>query len=154
ENHADWVLGIALAPDGKHMLTCSRDKTAKVWDLAAKESVLTFPGHQGPVYGVAVKPDSKVGFSVGEDNPGAPQVRAGNATGDGKQLRGTGGHTKAILKIAYHPSQALLVTAGADNSVRTWNAENGAAGKAFAGHTDQVFAIAISPDGNLVASGS
>ncbi len=150
ENHADWVLGIALAPDGKHMLTCSRDKTAKVWDLAAKESVLTFPGHQATVYGVSVKPDSKVGFSVGEDN----QVRAWNASGDGKQLRATGGHTKPILKLAYHPSQALLVTASADNSVRIWNADSGAAVRTLAGHTDQVFAVAISPDGNLVASGS
>ena len=32
---------------------CSRDKTAKVWDLKAKESVLTFPDHQNIVFGVA-----------------------------------------------------------------------------------------------------
>ena len=46
ENHADWVFGVAFSPDGKHLLTCSRDKTAKVWDLTTKESVLTFPDHQ------------------------------------------------------------------------------------------------------------
>jgi hypothetical protein len=67
ENHADWVLAVIFAPDGKHLLTGSRDKTAKVWDLAAKESVLTFPEHQAPVFGVAVKSDSKVGFSAGAD---------------------------------------------------------------------------------------
>src|SRR5207244_10535516 len=67
ENHADWVFGVAFSPDGKHLLTCSRDKTAKVWDLATKESVLTFPDHQNSVYGVAVKPDGKTGISVGED---------------------------------------------------------------------------------------
>src|SRR5262249_32819417 len=67
ENHADWVFGVAFAPDGKHLLTCSRDKTAKVWDLAAKESVLTFPDHQNGVYDVAVRSDGKVGISVGED---------------------------------------------------------------------------------------
>src|SRR5262249_34483080 len=26
ENHADWVFGVALAADGQHLLTCSRDK--------------------------------------------------------------------------------------------------------------------------------
>src|SRR5262249_57093771 len=55
ENHADWVFGVAFAADGKHLLTCSRDKTAKVWDLSTRESVLTFPEHQNPVYSVAVK---------------------------------------------------------------------------------------------------
>src|SRR5207253_7336434 len=62
ENHADWVFGVAFSPDGKFLLTCSRDKTAKVWDLTAKESVLTFPDHQNSVYGVAVKADGKAGI--------------------------------------------------------------------------------------------
>ena len=53
ENHADWVFAVAFSADGKRLVTGSRDKTAKVWDLAAKESVLTFPDHQAPVYGVA-----------------------------------------------------------------------------------------------------
>src|SRR5262249_12408829 len=61
ENHADWVFGVALSSDGKSLLTCSRDQTAKVWGLGAQESVLTFPGHQAPVYGVAVQADGKQG---------------------------------------------------------------------------------------------
>src|SRR5438105_8285293 len=64
ENHADWVFGLAFAADGKHLLTCSRDKMAKVWYLSTKESVLTFPDHQSPVYGVTVKADGKIGVSA------------------------------------------------------------------------------------------
>ncbi len=90
ENHADWVLGVAFTPDGKHLLTCSRDKTAKVWDLVAKESVLTFPDHQQPVFGVGVKADGKVGFSAGVDK----QLRMWNATGEGKQIKVLGGHSR------------------------------------------------------------
>jgi hypothetical protein len=149
ENHADWVLGIALAPDGKHMLTCSRDKTAKVWDLSTKESVLTFPTHQAAVYGVAIKPDSKVGYSVGEDK----QLRAWTASGDGKAIRGNALHKEAILKIVQHPTQPLLITCGADKTVVISNADNGTPVKSLSGHTDHVFAVAVSPDGNLVASG-
>src|SRR5262249_47553161 len=68
ENHADWVFGVAFTPDGKRLLTASRDKTAKVWDLDAKESVLTFPGHQTGVNAVGVSADGKAGYSAGEDN--------------------------------------------------------------------------------------
>jgi WD40 repeat protein len=150
ENHADWVFGVAFANDGKHLLTCSRDKTAKVWDLAAKESVLTFPDHQNPVYGVAVKPDGKVGVSVGEDN----QVRFWNASGEGKQIRAAGGHGKAVFRVLYHPKQPLLVTCSADGTVRIWNPDNGQQVRALNADTDWVYGLALSPDGTLAASGS
>jgi WD40 repeat protein len=149
ENHADWVLGVAFAPDGKHLLTASRDKTAKVWDLAAKESVLTFPDHQNGVNGVAVTPDGKLGFSVGEDG----QLRTWNATGDGKQVRASGGHAGPVYKVVLAPKQHLLVTCGADKTVRIWNADNGAPVRTLSGHADYVYAVAVSPDGTLVASG-
>jgi hypothetical protein len=150
ENHADWVLGVAFSADGKHILTASRDKTAKVWDLASKESVLTFPDHQNGVYGVAVKPDGKVGVSVGEDS----QVRFWNATGDGKQIRTLRGHGGTITRVIYDPSQPLVFTSSADNTVRVWNADTGAAVRTLAGNSDWVFGLALSPQGDLVASGS
>jgi WD40 repeat protein len=150
ENHADWVFGVVFAPDGKHLLTASRDKTAKVWDLSSKESVMTFPEHQNTVYGVAVKAEGKLGFSVGEDN----QLRTWNAQGDGKQVRASGGHTKPIFKVLRHPTQPLLVTCSADQTVRIWNQDNGSAVRTLSGHTDWVYTIALSPDGNLIASGS
>jgi WD40 repeat protein len=150
ENHADWVFGVAFAPDGKHLLTASRDKTAKVWDLATKESVLTFPDHQNTVYSVAVKSDGKLAYSVGEDN----QLRTWNAQGEGKQVRASGGHAKAVFKVVRHPTQPFLATCSADQTVRLWNLDNGAAVRTMSGHTDWVYTVAFSLDGNFIASGS
>jgi hypothetical protein len=151
ENHADWVLGVAFSPDGKQLYTSSRDKTAKVWDLTTKESVLTFPDHQNTVYAVAVKADGKAGYSVGEDN----QLRMWNATGDkaGKVIRNTGGHSKAVLKLVAVPGKPLLVTCSADATVRVWNDNLGAV-RTLTGFSDHVYAVAASPDGNLVAAGA
>jgi WD40 repeat protein/mono/diheme cytochrome c family protein len=150
ENHADWVFSVAFTPDGKHLLTSSRDKTAKVWDLTTKESVITFPDHQNTVYGVLSSKDSKFGISCGED----AQVRVFNATGEGKQVRASGGHGRGVFKVVAHPKQPLLVTCSADTTVRIWNADNGAAVRALNGHTDWVFAVAVSPDGERIASGA
>jgi WD40 repeat protein len=150
ENHADWVFGVAFTPDGKRLITCSRDKTVKLWDLAAKESILTFPDHQNPVYAVAVKADGSVGYSAGEDN----QLRAWKPAAEGKQIRNSGGHGKVIYKLVVHPKQPLLVTCSADQTVRVWNADNGSAVRTLGGHTDWVYALAVSPDGNLIASGA
>jgi WD40 repeat protein len=151
ENHADWVFGVTFSPDGKHLITCSRDKTAKVWDLAAKESVLTFPDHQNGVYAVAVKADGKVGYSVGED----AQLRSWNAAGEqaGKQIRNAG-HGKAALKVLVTSKHPQVITCGADQAVRVWNPDNFRAEKTLNGHTDYVYALALSPDDSLIASGS
>ena len=155
ENHADWVFGIAFSPDSKLLITGSRDKTAKVWDLAAKESVLTFPDHQNTVYAVGISGDGKTGFSAGEDG----NVRQWHVTDAskqlGKQIRAMA-QGKPVFKIAYHrdAKPALLASGGADATVRLWNADSGAAIKTLAGHTDWVYAVALSPDGQLVAGGS
>lgn len=155
ENHADWVFGIAFSPDGKYLITASRDKTAKIWDLGAKESVVTFPDHQNIVYAVGISSDGKTGFSAGEDG----NVREWQATDAnkkiGKQVRSLAGG-KAIFRLAYHADAKtpLLAAAGADDNVRLFDAATGASLKTLSGFSDWVFALAISPDGKLVAAGS
>jgi len=147
---------VAFSPDGKRLVTASRDKTAKVWDLAAKESVLTFPDHQNSVYDAAITADGKTGISIADDK----NVRFWQATDQakqvGKQIRAAGGHAKGIFKIAYRndPKNPLLATCSADGTVRLWNVNTGLALKILTGHTDWVYAVAISPDGKLVAGGS
>ena len=150
ENHADWVMGVVFAPNGQHLLTASRDKTAKIWDLKTKESLMTFPDHQNNVYGVAIKADGKMAYSVGED----AQLRRWNPVADGKAIPPTGGQGKAAFKVIVHPKQPLLVTCGADQTVRLWNADTLAAVRTLSGHTDWVYTVVFSPDGNLIASGS
>jgi WD40 repeat protein len=156
ENHADWVLSLSFASDGKHLVTGSRDKTAKVWDLSAKESVVTFPDHQNPVYAVAMTGDGKLGISAGEDN----QVRQWQATDEkkqlGKQVKVIGSHTKPVFRIAQHADakNPILATCSADGTVKLWNPVAGTPLKTLSGHTDWVYAVAISPDGQLVAGGA
>jgi len=155
ENHADWVFALAFAPDSKHLLTASRDKTAKMWDLSAKESVLTFPDHQNSVYAVAITPDGKTGISAGEDN----NLRFWQTTDEkkqiGRQVRVSGGHGRAVFRIALHTDakKPLLATCSADGTVRLWNPITGAALKTLSGHSDWVYAVALSPDGTLAAAG-
>jgi hypothetical protein len=150
ENHADWVLGCTLSADGKYLLTAGRDKTAKVWELKEKQSVVTFPEHQNIVYGVAVKADGSAGFSVGADK----QLRTWKPNGEGKQVKGAGGHGDEVFKIVANPKQPMLATSSADKTVRLWNMDTLAAGKTLSGLSDYVYTVAFSPDGELVAGGS
>jgi tricorn protease-like protein/mono/diheme cytochrome c family protein len=156
ENHADWVFAVAFSPDGKQLITGSRDKTAKVWDLVGKESLVTFPDHQNGVYAVAMSPDGQIGISAAEDN----NVRMWQATDKnkqiGKQTKVLGTHAKPIFRMAYlaDAKKPLLASCSADGTIKLFDPVAGTALKTCSGFTDWVYAVAISPDGKLVAGGS
>ena len=152
ENHADWIMGVAFSPDAKFLATASRDKTAKLWTSRPRRSILTFPDHQNTVYGVAMKADGKAGYSVGEDN----QLRMWGVAGDkaGKQIRNAGVGGKSTFKVVPVPGKPMLVTCSGDGIVRVWNADSLANLRTLAGLTDHAYAVAVSPDGNLVAAGA
>src|SRR5262249_10853958 len=138
------------------LVTASRDKTAKVWDLANKESLLTFPDHNNYVNNVAITPDGKFGISAGEDGSIRQWQATDQAKSIGKAVKPLPGHTNAVFHLAYRPDakNPLLASCSADLTVRTWNPVTGAALKSMGGFTDLVYAVAISPNGEYVAGGA
>ncbi|AGL17894.1 NB-ARC domain-containing protein [Actinoplanes sp. N902-109] len=62
------------------------------------------------------------------------------------------GHTAPIRAIAISPASDWFVTAGADRTVRVWNAATGAERMTLTGHTDRVTAVAIAADGTWFVS--
>lgn len=63
------------------------------------------------------------------------------------------GHTEKIYSIRFHPlASGLLVSSSYDLTVRLWNLESREQVKLLTGHQDQVFGMAWSPDGKLLAT--
>ncbi|XP_073350573.1 coronin-7 [Pagrus major] len=63
------------------------------------------------------------------------------------------GHTEKIYSIKYHPlASGLLVSSSYDLTVRLWNVDSGDEVKILSGHQDQIFGMAWSPDGKLLAT--
>ncbi|KAL2101708.1 hypothetical protein ACEWY4_003469 [Coilia grayii] len=63
------------------------------------------------------------------------------------------GHTEKIYSIKFHPqASGLLVSSSYDLTVRLWDVQSGQEVKKLLGHEDQIFGMAWSPDGTLLAT--
>jgi RNA polymerase sigma factor (sigma-70 family) len=62
-------------------------------------------------------------------------------------------HPGGVHAVAYSPKGNLIATAGADKSVRLWEASTGKEAAKLVGHAKAVRAVAFSRDGKLLASG-
>jgi WD40 repeat protein len=66
--HTGRVSSVAFSADGKHLVSGSRDSTARLWEVATGAAVRTLVGPMGGVTSVAFSPDGKFATSGSEDN--------------------------------------------------------------------------------------
>lgn len=65
--HNNWVLGVAMHPDGVHFATASADGSVKLWDLQTRECLHTFTMPKGAFYDLAFNGDGSELAAVGDD---------------------------------------------------------------------------------------
>ncbi|MCI0339693.1 MAG: WD40 repeat domain-containing protein [Planctomycetales bacterium] len=157
EGHAGAITAVAFSPDGRRLATVSRDRTARVWDLATGARVLTLKeGQLTDLRDVAFSPDGALLAVTGWDNTHHQQhsVRLLSLS-DGtlvRSLRGHGGGQGGINSVAFSRDGRFLVTAANDQTARIWNVDPGEAVWVLGGHDRWVTWAAFSPDGRLVAT--
>lgn len=147
--HADWVMSVALAPDGRMALSGSRDKTIKLWDVATRRELRTFTGHKLGVLSVAFAPDGRTALSGSDD----ATLRLWDVT-TGKELRTFTGHRRPVFSVAFAPDGRTALSGSEDKTLKLWDVASGKELRSFSGHRYAVFSVAFAPDGHTALSGS
>jgi WD40 repeat protein len=68
KGHEDQVYPVAFSPDGKTIVSGSRDGTIRLWDTTGKPIGQPLQGHESAVMSVAFSPDGKTIVSGSWDN--------------------------------------------------------------------------------------
>jgi transcription initiation factor TFIID subunit 5 len=50
--HAGPVYGMDFSPEGDFLISCSQDKTARLWSTETKTNLVAYKGHNYPVFDV------------------------------------------------------------------------------------------------------
>jgi WD40 repeat protein len=137
------------SPDGRHIVTASEDKTARIWNTETGDEVRALTGHEDKVYSAAFSPDGRRIATASEDKT----ARIWDAE-TGKMVRVLIGHGDKVYSAAFSPDGRLIATGSGDNTARIWNAETGREMRVLAGHQQHVSCVAFSPDGRRILTAS
>jgi WD40 repeat protein len=147
--HTDSVTSCAFSPDGRRIVSASRDETLKLWNANTGAEMSTLEGHTWYVHACAFSPDGSRIVSASEDCT----LKLWDAQ-TGAELATLAGHTSAVYACAYSPDGRLIVSASGDRTLKLWDAQTGADLATLAGHTLSVKGCAFSSDGRRIVSAS
>ncbi len=146
--HSDTVFGVSFSPDDKILATCAADKFVKTWEVPSGKFIKAFEGHTHHVLDVDWQANGKQLASAGADNV----VKIWDFE-KGEQIRTIQGHGKQVTRLLFIGKTNQFVTCSGDETVRIWNADNGGNVRNFSGSKDFLYAVGVSADGSIVATG-
>ncbi len=144
--HADAVTALSWSADGRHLVSASRDKSAKVFDIESGQLLSSYTGHGASVGGVSFLPDGKQVVSTGVDK----KIHRWNIA-DAKRVATADIGATGFKTIV---TDQFVIVPCADHRLRRFSLADNKITQEFAGHTDWALAAAFNSGASQFASGS
>ena len=147
--HTAWVGHAAFSPDGRRIVTASRDRRAGLWDASTGENIAWLEGHRDRVAWATFSDDGRLIATASRD--GTARIWDGST---GEARTELTGHTRDVTRVAFSPSGRRVVTASRDATARIWNIATGETVAVLEGHKRWVTRVAFSADGDRIVTAS
>jgi WD40 repeat protein len=136
------VLAAAFSPDGKRLAACGT-QGIRIWDLASRETPVTWPSDSGSANCLAFSPDGKRLAMGGVEG----LLELWNSA-TGQKVQTFKGHFGPVSALAFSPDGSFLATGGADGTLRLWDTTARQDAVSIARDGSSLLEIpALSPDG-------
>jgi WD40 repeat protein len=154
------VYGVALAPDGKRIVSAGADGMMRIWDAVDGRELMTLRGHQTAVMSVVFSADGTRIASVDRDN----RIKLWNAQ-SGTELKTLTADNSLFshpfpvwvpVPIAFSPDGKMIVSGSPNSAAIVWDADSGAELMTLTGHSEDLplTGFAFTPDGKRMVSSS
>jgi WD40 repeat protein len=146
--HKNFVNSAQFSPDGKYIVSASRDKTAKIWEVASGKLLHVLRGHTFGLSSAQFSPDGKFIVTTSCD-----QTAKIWDVSTGKLIQKLI-HTGCVSQAFFSPDGNYIVTASEDGTVNIWNLTSGKLLHVLRGHTSMIKSAQFSPDGKSILTTS
>ncbi|MEW5989185.1 MAG: AAA family ATPase, partial [Chloroflexota bacterium] len=145
----DWVLSVALSPDGDILASGLGNNTVILWDVATGQILTTLRELAGEVWEIAFSAEGDI-LATGSDDGSILLWDVAS----GQLIRKLPGHPAWVRSVAFSPDGRLLASGSLDMRARLWDVASGELLYTLPGHTEAVHSVAFAPDGQTLATGS
>ncbi len=136
----------SFSPDGRRVVTASQDGSVLLWDVDRGQRIARIKQAGAAVLDIQFDPMGRVEVARADGT-----VTTWNTSGDASsEVLPTGG---LLRRAIFSVNGQYIVTAANEDVARIWRPD-GTPVAVLSGHTNRVTAMAFSPDGNLIATGS
>ena len=141
------ITTLAFAPNGQTLFAGDQGGIITPWVASSGSSAASWTAHTGQVRSLACTVDGSKLVSGGDDH--LVELWQTN----GVWVTNLNAHQAVISRTCIAPDGSLIATAGNDASLRLWQAQSGAPAYVLTPHTNQISALAFSPDASFLVSG-
>ena len=146
--HTGMVYGLAMSGDGRLLVSGGTDKTVRGWSLADKKQVLNLTGHTMGILSVDCSKDGR--FAVSGSRDCTARVWDLHLSKEVACLSGR----ERVHTVVFSPDSHLIAMGGESNEIYMYEVGSWKEKAILKGHTSLIKALAFSPDGTLLLSGS
>jgi WD40 repeat protein len=156
--HGSWVNSISFSSDGRTLAAASDDGLVRLWNVDTGELIATLRGHPDVAECVAFSPRGRLLVSGGKKG----ELIFWDSSSHAELARLSADESKLIWAVAFSPDGRLLAVAEKHptdwdtrrtHAIKVWDVESRRLAARLDGHTDDVRALAFSPDGKTLVSG-
>jgi len=153
KGHTSGIHALAISPDGKIIASGGDDNSVKLWNLSTGEEIVSFDSHNQRISSLAFDSEGETLYSGSFDGT----IKIWDTT-TRRLLRTLPRNSSKLYSIAFIRKPGSVsndsVIGSYNNYISMWNPMTGDKIRTFRGHSQPITSTAVSPQQNLLASGS
>jgi hypothetical protein len=149
--HMDPVTGVAVSKDSRTIVSCSDDKTVRVWERGGDRERRIWQ-HPAGVRAVACTPkDAAANLCLSGCADGSLRLWDLGADSDQHPREFEGKHGRPVNCVAFNHDGTLCASGGDDNEIRIWNVSTGQFLFKLTEHYGPITSLQFTSQGQLVS---